>query len=285
MSLEEELRTTLEREADVRTAPSPDVTGTILRGRARRRRRNVVRLGVGVVATVLVAATAFGVLQADPRAEGEVTSPPGRTETARETPPPLSVNGRFELAPGTYRQFVGRGATGDLISADVTLRGPHWTDGDFVLVSNQKGSTYAGFGVYQPQALAAGTGCEDDLTTSALGDTPGRLAEQLAGLPRSTVLQEPAHTDLFDLTAVHLRLRIDTDCPGYYRVAHAAGGTRGISYVPREAAAVDVVIDFWVLDVEGEPVVIDQWHNVDAPSRLVDQAREARESITFVEGE
>ena len=109
------------------------------------------------------------------------------------------------------------------------------------------------------------------------------MPQQLAGLPRSTVLQEPARTELFDRPATHLRLRIDVACPGYYRVAHSVVGTRGITYFMGGASAVDVVIDFWVLDVGGVPLVVDQWHNVDAPPDLVDQAREARESITFEE--
>ncbi len=90
---------------------------------------------------------------------------------------------------------------------------------------------------------------------------------------------------MLGLAGVHLRLRIDVDCPGYYRVAHAAGGTRGITYTPYGFPASDVVIDFWVLDVGGTVVVIDEWHNIDAPSRVVDRARDARRSITFVTDE
>ena len=283
MSLEEEMRTTLHHEADARTVPSPDVAGLILRGRARRRRRNVVRLGVGVVATVLVGATAFGIVTLDPRADGELASEPRPSPQA--TLETWSEDGRAILDPGTYRMFVGRDSAGAWISADVTVDGPHWKDGDFPIVSDQYAGTYAGFGAYQPVVLAAGTGCKDDVTTPVVGKTPDRLAEQLAGLPRSTVLQEPARTELFDRPATHLRLRIDVDCPGYYRVAHSAVGPRGITYLPIGATAVNVVIDFWVLDVGGVPLVVDQWHNVDAPSGLVDQAREARESITFVEDE
>jgi len=282
MSLEEEMRTTLNREADARTVPAPDVAGLILRGRARRRRRNVVRLGVGVVATVLVGATVFGVVTLDPRADGELASEPSPPRATLET---WSEDGRAILDPGTYRMVVGRDAAGAWISADVTVDGPHWKDGDFPVVSDQYAGTYAGFGAYQPYLLAAGTGCEGDATSTGAGDTPDRLAEQLAGLPRSTVLQKPAPTELFDRPATHLRLRIDVDCPGYYRVAHSAVGERGISYGPIGTTAVNVVIDFWVLEVGGEPVVVDQWHNVDAPAELVHQATEARESIVFVEDE
>ena len=66
-----------------------------------------------------------------------------------------------------------------------------------------------------------------------------------------------------------------------YRVAWAAKGWRGISYsdVPKE-----VVIDFWVVDLDGTPVVVDLWHQDDASAGLVDQATRARDSIIFVTG-
>ena len=280
MSLEDEMRTTLTREADARAVPSPDVAGLILRGRARRRRRNVVRLSVGVVATALVGATAFGIVHLEPRADGEFASEPRHSPRAiLET---RSQNGRGTLEPGPYLMAVGQDSAGEWVVANVTVDGPRWQDGDFPIVSDQPGGPYAGFGAYQPEVLAAGTGCEDDVTT-LVRKTPDRLAEQLARLPRSTVLQEPARTELFDRPATHLRLRIDVDCPTYYRVAHSAAGTRGITYAPIGPTAVDVVIDFWVLEVGGVPLVVDQWHDVDAPSGLVDRARDARESITFVE--
>ena len=150
--------------------------------------------------------------------------------------------------------------------------------------TDRTGTTYAGFGVYQPWALASGNGCDTDPTLGPLARTPAGLAAQLAALPRSTVLEEPAPARVVGVAAVHLRMRIDVDCPGYYRVAHAPGGTRGITYTPAGLPTPDVVIDFWVLDVNGAVVVIDEWHDTDAPSSVVDQARDARRSIDFVAG-
>ena len=43
-------------------------------------------------------------------------------------------------------------------------------------------------------------------------------------------------------------------------------------------------MDFWVLDLDGVPVVVDAWHQSDASADLVDQVAQARESITFVTG-
>ena len=277
MSLDEELRATLGLEAERRTAPPPDVVGLVRGGRVRRRRRNLVRAGVAVAATAVVGATAFGVVSLDPRA-GELTtqpSPPPELET-------MSDDGRATLAPGTYRMFVARGRSGASVSVDVTVAGPHWKQGDFPIVSDPSETMYAGFGVYQPQALASGNGCETGPTLAALARTPTGLAAQLASLPRSTVLQQPEPATVVGLSAIHLRLRIDVDCPGFYRVAHASGGTRGITYTLDGLVPPGVLIDFWVLERDGAVVVVDEWHNTDAPPEVVRQAREARRSITFV---
>jgi hypothetical protein len=280
MSLDREMRTTLNHEAERQTAPPLDMAGLIHRGRARRRRRNLVRAGIAIAASMVVVATTIGLLDLDPRAADEIASTPRPSpRVALET---LSDDGRATLEAGTYRLFVGHDAAGATVDVDVTVEGLRWKHSDFPLVSDQYGVTHAGFGVYQPRALAAGNGCETDPTLSALARTPAGLAAQLAELPRSTVLQEPEPARMLGLAAVHLRMRIEVECPGYYRVAHAAGGTRGITYTPIGFPASDVVIDFWVLDVSGTVVVIDEWHDVDAPSRVVDRARDARRSITFV---
>lgn len=282
MTLDEELRATLGLEAELRTAPPPDVTGLIRRGRARRRRRTLRRAGVAAVAAVVVAAAAFGVVTLDPRADGDLASNPSPSPRADlET---LSEDGRSILSPGSYRMFVGHDSAGAPVKVDVTVDGPNWKHGDFPVVSDEHDMTYAGFGVYQPWALAAGDGCETDPTLGPLARTPAGLAAQLAQLPRSTVLQAPGRATVVGLPAVHLRLRVEVDCPGFYRVAHAAGGTRGITYSRPGLPLPDVVIDLWVLDVDGAVVVVDEWHNTDAPADVRAQARDARQSITFVAG-
>lgn len=281
MSLDQEMRAALSREAETRAVPLPDVAQLIRGGRVRRRRRNVARAGVAVAAVVAVCAAALGVATLDPRAEGgQVVSPP----TTTVAPPTLSRDGREVLEPGTYRMFVGRSAAGEVVSADVTVEGPHWKRGDFAVVSDQYDRTYAGFGVYQPWTLAAGTGCGSDPARTPVAGTPRGLAAQLAELPRSTVLQGPARTDALGVPSIHLRMRVDVECRGFYRVAQTSAGERGITYWGYPGAAPNVVIDFWVLDVAGMAVVVDEWHNLGAPAEVVAQAHAARTSITFVQG-
>lgn len=283
MRLDEELRGALAREAENRNAPVPDVAGMISAGRARRRRRTVARFGAGVAATVLVGSAAYGITQADPSGSrtgpgpAGIPSPPSGSAT---TPPPMPNDGGMIEPGGTYRLVVGADASGALIEADLTLEGAGWAAGDYPVLVGER--SFAGLGVYQPFRLAAGTGCLEARPTGDLGETPPDLAARLASLPRSTVLEPPAPTRAFGHDALHLRLRVDADCATYYRVAEAARGLRGITYSAPGASPSRVVIDFWVLDVGGRPVVVDQWRNADAPAGLVERATAARESITIL---
>ena len=79
-------------------------------------------------------------------------------------------------------------------------------------------------------------------------------------------------------------MRVDVRCPKWYRVADTARGERGLTY-PGHHGVNDVVIDFWVVDVDGTAVVVDEWHNIDASAELMGRATRLRESITFVMAE
>ncbi|WP_107764973.1 hypothetical protein [Nocardioides terrigena] len=280
MNLDEELRGTLTREAERRTAPPPDIVGIISGGRVRRRRRTVVRLGAVAAATVLVGSAAYGVLTVELSAPG-TDQGPASTRDDSATPDLLPDNGVPLESGVTYRLPVGTDASGGAIEVDLAVEGMNWSVSGFPVV-HYAYATFAGFGAYMPSALADGTGCLRDRTTSDLGDTPQDLAKRLTELPRSTVLESPTATEVFGRAAVHLRLRVDVDCPNYYRVAQTPRGDRGITYSGAGPNPESVVIDFWVLDIDGTPVVVDQWRDNDAPRDLVDMARRARESITFV---
>jgi hypothetical protein len=279
MTLDEQLRAALSEEADMQTVPRPDIDELISGGRELRHRRNRGRVAVAAAVAVLLAGGAYGATLIDPttKAAPADTSKPSRSAG----PLSLPISGGSDIEPGTYRMLVGVGASGAALEADLTLDGAGWTDGNYPVVSD--GTHTAGVAVYRPQTLAAGSGCDGDEPRRDVAETAPALAQQLAQLPRSTVVQAATQQRAFGRDTVHLRLRIDDRCsPDAYRVADAPRGSRGVSYSDE---LTDVVIDFWVVDVDGAPVVVDAWHQDGTPSELVDQIDRTRKSVTFTTGQ
>lgn len=280
MSLEDQLRDVLGEEAGQRSTSRPDVVGLISGGRARRRRRDATRGVLVAAAIVLVGGTAYGIAQIG---TDRVDSAPDSAATTFNVPVPTSAaqsGGRARIAPGTYEVFVGRDFTGARIDADVTVDGSGWTSGDNLVVY---GLPYtAGVGIYRPLLVAAepSTGCMGDWQASPPAASPRALARQLARLPRSSVVQPPTPTRALGRDAFHLTMRIDNSCPAdeYYQVAEAITGERGLTF---SHVTTDVIIDFWVVELDRTMVVVDRWNDVGADQELIDQTARARESITI----
>jgi hypothetical protein len=175
---------------------------------------------------------------------------------------------------------VGAGADGAAIEADLTFEGPNWKAGNFPMLNE---GLNGGFGVYRPDALAAGSGCTGDESTIAAATTPEALAQQLAALPGSTVVQPVTSTQVLGRDALHLRLRIPQECPinEGYRVAETPRGSRGISYAYASPQP-DVVMDFWIMEEAGIAVVLDSWHEAGATTVLLDEVTEATDATRFV---
>jgi hypothetical protein len=274
MTLDEQLRAALSQEADMQTVPRPDIDELISGGRELRHRRTRTRFGVAAAVAVLVAGGTSVVTLDDPVTKGEPAQTSGQSQSAAPQPPPL---GDSDPEPdGTYRMLVGVGATSETIEADLTFDGAGWSGGNYPVV--RRGAASGGVGVYQPLALAAGSGCDEadyDVATTAPA-----LAEQLSKLPRSTVVQAATPQQAFGRDALHLRVRIDAQCPpdSGYSVAEGPRGSQGLNF---SSYYNEVIVDFWVVDVDGAPVVVSAWHHDVASSALVDQIDRTRASVTF----
>ena len=184
------------------------------------------------------------------------------------------------MEPGTHRLSVGLDAEFEVMEAEVTVEA--WA-----------GATAAA----TPWCPRAGAG-PASVSTSRLPWPAGPVRQQLGiaepgrgrdatgpgppltRLPRSTVLQPPTPTEAFGRDTIHLKLRINDNCPvpENYQVAE----DRGITY---SNLAQDIVIDFWVLDLGGAPVVVDMWHQSGSSVQLMDRVAQARDSISFVPAE
>jgi hypothetical protein len=290
MRLDKELAAAFGREAEMRDVPVPDVEWLIRGGKSRRRRRNAGRVGVAVAAVVVISGGAYGVAQGGRGDPEPVTVPPATSESE----PAAALSGfpdhknMTSIAPGTYRVFVGSDPVGDTIKADLTVADENWRWSGQPLV-HEPLDTWAGVGVYQPDAIAGAAPCSGDWQSLPASSSPQSLARQLVRLPWSTVVEPLTPTEAFGHDAIHARLRIDDQCPlyEYYKIARTRGAeplarSRGVSY---GSSSQEVLIDFWVVDLDGTAVVVDQWHQVDASIQLVDRATEVLDSIKFVMSE
>lgn len=267
----------------MRTTPAPDLESMVSGGEARRRRRTTTQIGMAAAAALLVGGGLYGVNQID---GGDADTAPATAPSApvKAADPPRWPAEFQSVEAGTYRTEVGVAANGARIQADLTIGGSNWEGSNYPVAYD--GEHFAGIGVYRAESVAGGCKMEDGLKPAAT--EPQQLAQQLTGMPRSVVVQQPTATNAFGHSATHLRMRVDAACgSSAYQVADAAAGGRGISYFDEkpEDVSVPVIIDFWVVDVNGTTVVVDMFRTDDAPKTLVDQVVAARESIAFVKAE
>lgn len=236
-----------------------------------RRRRTLI--AAAAAAAVLAGGLAYGVIKAKPDTTDHPVHRPSLT-----TPQNYRDNGSIKQ-PGTYRMLVGVDDSGAPINATFRFY-DIWQGGGYPVYRVATGEA-SGMAIYQPVALAAGTGCLSDPPNTNVGQTPQRLAQQLAALPQSTVLQSPTTTKAFGHQAIHLQLRINQQkCGrGIYRVAEGLHGNHGISYGP-----LPVIVDFWVLNLGGGPMVVETWHQVGTGSPVVNQIARTQQSVNFTTG-
>jgi hypothetical protein len=242
----------------------------------RDRRHRTWATALTAAAALLVAGAVYGVTMIDSPTAHEPAGPPHTN-----APKAYQDSSGAPIDPGTYRMWVGLTGNGLAIDADLTLDGGGWKSQHDPVRRDTNGH-YGAVAVYQPTALAAGTGCLGDTPNRHVSQSPAKLAQQLAQLPRSSVVQSPTPERAFGRDVVHLRLRIKDDCRDEYRLAETMTGDHSISYgkTPHK-----VDIDFWVTEVGGYPVVVDTWHTAGASRPLVDQIARTWQSIKFVTGD
>lgn len=296
MNLDEQLRAVLSQEAEMTSATRPpDIDGLIGGGRARRRRRNVARAGVAVLAVALIGGGSYGATRlggADADSAPPIATEPSADASADSGPTPYADTDG-PLAPGTYR--YGLESDDDrIMGADLTF-GTGWTSsGDPRFAED--GRRAAGIIITEPEALPGTTGCVSqvgglwnetwDEPGRALAASPPEVAQQFTELPGGTVLESPEATEVSGFPATHLRIRVEDRCqvPAVYcLIQDTDGGGHGITYSgDMPMSAWNVVVDLTVVDVYENPIVVAAWHYETAPQRSVDAVTGVRDSIRFV---
>ena len=103
---------------------------------------------------------------------------------------------------------MSAGADGKNIKADLTVHGLNWAGSNYPVAYD--GQEFAGIGIYHPESVAGG--CKMLAGHKPAAAQPQQLAQQLAQMPRSDIVQQPTTTNALGRKAIHLRLRVDAAC-------------------------------------------------------------------------
>jgi len=292
MNLDEQLRAALNLEAEMVQTPIPHTRTMIKGGQDRRRRRNAAWAGGGVLAAVLVAGGLYAVAGSGGDPDSGPTGTPTESVSVTPSEPPrwTATDEAVDVEPGTYRLNVGNRDDFSLIEADLTFGITGWKSSDLPVFENDA-EEYGGAGV-QPLEWLPGEADYCDPTGADPGwaaasrpaaTTSRALAQQLAELPNSTVVEPITSTQAFGHEAFGLRLRVNDNCgeKGAYSVFHSSTGSLAISY-GRTGGAHHVVVDLLVVDLDGTAVVAYYWYDLGADTGLVAEVTSVRDSIKFV---
>ena len=135
-----------------------------------------------------------------------------------------------------------------------------------------------------PRAVRAGDGASTGVAPDATMDDVVRL---LTTLPQFAVLEGPRALPAFGRDTRYLKVRADrVTCPAvrdaryqladiYWGDGFDSGGESAIE------PGRPVLIEFWVLELEGKPVVVEARQEGRPETAMVDQLDQVRESLTF----
>lgn len=299
MNLDEELRTTFASESERLEPPGVDAHGILARGQLRRRRRTTLQVGVAAAALAVVGVGAFGLTRSD--WTSTLPAIPATT-TARIVPvlPDWDCAAGGCVRPGTYRVGLGIGDDGKSLSGQMLVPWNDWAS-DFLRhrVWKDSGPGSVVLNVYEPKALAGPQPCDAEKTVDlAPGTTANEVAGRLSDLPQFTVTEGPKVSPAFGREAIHLRiqadsLRCETAAAGNQYVLATIHGGDGLGTwedrspaVPTGDSTLDpgrrVVIDLWVLDLDGQNIVVEARQEGSPTATAVTQLDQLRQSVRFV---
>ena len=234
----------------MQNATRPDVDKLISGGQARKRRRNAMRAGGAAVAVVLVGGGVYAVTQLDGGDAGSTGTPPRRSDVAPsgDAPPPtLSEDGgpraRHVPAPGGRRRHRRSDRGGP------HRRGPGLGRRGTSRSSRRAPSTAASASTSPRRSRPAPAAAATRRTSPwARPRGPSRSSSHSSHEARSCSPSRPPRRTA--TTPSTCGCEIADDCPEgqAYRVAETPRGSRGISY---SIVPATVVMDFWVLDLDG----------------------------------
>lgn len=297
MNLDEELRTTFASQSERLEPPDVDAHDILARGKLRRRRRTTLQAGAAAAVLAVIGMGAFGFTRAD-RTSTLPAILPTPTTTARTLPSWDCVASQC-LTAGTYRVGLGVGDDGKPLSGELQVPWGDWaSDGFLHRVWKDSGAGSVVLNVYEPKSLAGPQPCDVEKTVD-LGPsaTTNDLAARLSDLPQFTVAEGPTAVPAFGRETIHLRIQADSlqcEPPGHgnqYQLAVMHGGDGLGTWedrspaIPMGDSTLDpghrVVIDLWVVDVDGQNIVVEARQEGSPTDTTVTQLDQVRQSVRF----
>jgi len=121
-------------------------------------------------------------------------------------------------------------------------------------------------------------------TMEPVGDAPEGLVRALARIPRSEVVSGPAPDERFGLPATHLSLRATGSlrCPGLRGLPMIWTEELGLIVAEPARFGADPRLDLWVVDLDGEAVLVAASTSAVVPQWARDQLAGVVDSLEFV---
>ena len=266
----------------------PDVDLDAVRSRAHANRRRTVALAVAA------AVAAVGLAAIPLLATGRATTAPqpAASPTSHIIRNLVDSDCAVDqcLKPNTYAIPLGQDGSQHRLRAKLTVQSDGWDarwDSHRISRANAEGAVV--LTVYQPDAFAGPQPCGLHGATMAVARdaTMDDVVRLLTALPQFAVLEGPRALPAFGHDTRYLKVRADrVTCPPgrgaryqladiYWGDGHDSGGESAIE------PGRPVLVEFWALELEGKPVLVEARHEGRPDTAMIDQLDQVRQSLTF----
>ncbi|HET6969047.1 MAG TPA: hypothetical protein VFI44_12240 [Ornithinibacter sp.] len=265
----------------------PEVDLDAVRSRARANRRATLALAVAA------AIVAVGLVGVPLLAAGRDTTAPQPAVSPRseiiKTLRDSDCAGDRCLRPGVYGIPLGQDRSGQRLRARMVVRSVGWEAGGWqhrVSRANDEGAVV--LNVYQPHGFAGPQPCDAGAMRAVAPDASAdEVVRLITVLPQFALIVGPRALPAFGRDTRYLQVRADRiTCPdvegAQYNLADIYGGD-GTKPVSDSDIDPDqpVLIEFWVLELDGKPVVVEARQEGTPGQAMIQQLDEVRESLSF----
>ena len=252
----------------------PDLAELESRGRRLHRRR--IALGAGLAAAVLAVAGGLVITQRDDADQAPIEPPDDRAPANVEYPGAVMET----LGAGTYLLQPSWEDTAPRARLTLPAGWNAWEGPNRFDVDLDTTTWYAGLLVVEVYAVASRP-CSDPQSDDAVGDSRAEVVAALQRIPGARVSVDEVPDEMFGYPATHLRMTF----PGPARKCQDDFNVLATTRNGIVAGADDSLRDVWVIDVDGNAIVVAAGHDTKTPPEIRQELEEIVDSIEIVDPE